>query len=416
MTESAVAGTVEEQSPAFPMARQCPIHPPAEYATLRAEKPATKVTLPTGQTAWLVTRFEEVKQLLVDPRLSSDRTKPGFPLMLPVPPGMLAQLNLSLISMDPPEHPAHRRMLIPEFTMKRMQVLRPLIQQIVDERVDVLLAADRPADLVAELSMPVPALVISELLGVPYHDRDFFQPLAMRIVGRGTSPQERAAAGKELAAYLHDLVTAKEKEPTDDMFGRLILKNREDPVMSHEDMTNLGRLLLIAGHVTTADMLSLGTLILLENPDQLALIREDPDLIGGAVEEALRYFGIADMSRAVLEDIEIGGVVMRKGEGVICLAVAANWDPAVYEHPERFDIRRRANHHFGFGHGAHQCIGHNLARLEMEIVFRTLFSRVPSLRLAVSVDEMPFKYDASLYGVYSVPVTWDDPVAGATGS
>src|SRR5713226_3041333 len=296
MTESTVVGTAEEQLPAFPMARQCPMHPPAEYATLRADRPVAKVTLPTGQTAWLVTRHEEVEQLLTDSRLSSDRTASGFPLMLPVPPGALKQLNLSLISMDPPEHPAHRRMLISEFTMKRMQVLRPRIQEIVDERVDALLAADRPADLVAELSMPVPSLVISELLGIPYPDREFFQPLAMRIVGRGNSPQVRAEAGKELATYLHDLV------------GRLIVKNREDALMSHEDMTNLARLMLIAGHVTTADMLSLGTMVLLENPDQLALIREDPALIGDAVEEALRYFGVADMSRAVLEDIEIGGV------------------------------------------------------------------------------------------------------------
>ncbi len=408
MTDSAVAAATNEvQPPAFPMARQCPMHPPAEYATLRAERPVAKVTLPTGQTAWLVTRYEEVKQLLTDSRLSSDRTAPGFPLMLPVPPGMLKQLNLSLISMDPPEHPAHRRMLITEFTLKRMQFLRPRIQEIVDERVDALLAADRPADLVAEVSMPVPSLVVSELLGVPYPDREFFQPLAMRIVGRGTSPEIRAAAGKELATYLADLVIAKEKDPTDDMLGRLILKNREDAVMTREDMTNLARLMLIAGHVTTADMLSLGTLVLLEHPDQLALIREDPELIGGAVEEALRYFGIADMSRAVLDDIEIGGVVMRKGDGVICLAVAANWDEEMYPNPERFDIRRSgANHHLSFGHGAHQCIGHNLARLEMEIVFKTLFSRVPTLRLAAPVEEMPFKYDASLYGVYSVPVTW----------
>jgi len=412
MTESAVAGTAEERALAFPMTRGCPMHPPAEYAQLRSDQPIARVTLPTGRTAWLVTRYDDVKRLLTDARLSSDRTAPGFPLMLPVPPEAMKQLNLSLISMDPPEHPMHRRMLISEFTLKRTQALRSRIQQIVDERVDALLAAGRPADLVAELSMPVPSLVISELLGIPYPDREFFQPLAMRIVGRGNSPQIRAQAGRELALYLHNLVLAKEKDPTDDMIGRLILKNRESPVMSHEDMTNLARLMLIAGHVTTADMLSLGILVLLENPGELELIRKNPDLTGDAVEEALRYFGVADMSRAVLADIEIGGVMMRKGDGVICAAVAANWDGDVYSNPERFDIRRGAKHHVAFGHGAHQCLGHNLARLEMEIVFRTLFSRIPSLRTAVPVDEMPFKYDASLYGVYQVPVTWDTDESG----
>ncbi|MPZ78873.1 MAG: cytochrome P450 [Actinophytocola sp.] len=407
MTDPTVADTTTEQSPAFPMSRECPMHPPAQYATLRAEQPVSQVTLPTGQTAWLVTRYEEVRALLTDSRTSSDRTRPGFPLTLPVPPGALKQLNLSLISMDPPEHPAHRRMLMPEFTVKRMQVLRQGIQEIVDQRVDALLAAGRPADLVTELSMPVPSLVISELLGIPYPDREFFQPISQRIVGRGNSPEVRAAAGQELVAYLGELVVAKEKDPTDDLLGRLIVKNRDEALMSREDIANLARLLLIAGHVTSADMISLGTLALLENPDQLALLREEPDLIGNAVDETLRYFGIADMSRAVVEDIEIGGVVMRKGDGVICVSVAANWDGEVYPHPERFDIRRGAKHHVAFGHGAHQCLGQHLAKLELEIVFRTLFSRVPTLRLAASVDELPFKYDASLYGVYSVPVTWD---------
>lgn len=394
---------------AFPMARQCPMQPPADYAMLRPERPVARIALPTGQSAWLVTGHEQVTQLLTDSRLSSDRTAPGFPLMLPVPPGALKQLNLSLISMDPPEHPLHRKMLISEFTMKRVQLMRPRIQQIVDDCVDDLLAAGRPADLVAELSMPVPSLVISELLGVPEADREFFQPLAMRIVSRGNTPQMRATAAQELATFLDELITAKEKEPTDDMLGRLILKNREDDaLMSHEDLTNLARLMLIAGHLTTADMLSLSIMLLLENPDQLALMRENPGLTGDAVEESLRYFGIADMSRAVLADIEIGGVVIRKGEGVICATVAANWDSEVYADPGKFNIRRGAKNHFGFGHGAHQCLGGNLAKLEMEIVFETLFARIPSLRLAVPVEEMSFKSDASLYGVYSVPVTWDD--------
>ncbi|MDT0305207.1 cytochrome P450 [Streptomonospora wellingtoniae] len=387
---------------ALPITRTCPYAPPDEHRRLRAEAPVSRVTLPTGATAWALTRHEDIRAMLVDPRFSSDRRKPGFPALIKGQ-RLDTAAPLSLVSMDPPQHGPARRAVVGEFTVKRMARLRPRVQEIVDERIDAMIAGPRPTDLVAALSLPVPSLVICELLGVPYADHVFFEDRSARLLSRTASQQERMSALGELRGYLADLIRAKEKKPADDLLSRQLATSED-----REELIGLATLLLLAGHETTANMISLGTMSLLERPDDVRAIVEDPAKAPAAVEELLRYFTIAEFvtSRVAVADVEIGGVLIREGEGVVTLANTADRDPEVFDRPDEIDIERGGRNHLAFGFGPHQCLGQNLARMELEIVFTTLFARMPGLRPAVARDELPFKDDASLYGIHEFPVTW----------
>ncbi|MGW6494023.1 cytochrome P450 [Nonomuraea angiospora] len=354
---------------------------------------------------------EEGRAVLADRRFSSDRRKDGFPLFN-VDAETLEQLRSQpplMVGMDGAEHAAARRPVIGEFTVKRLAELRPRIQAIVDRFVDDLLATgDRPVDLVQALSLPVPSLVISELLGVPYTDHDFFQSCTAVAVRRTSSPQDRRRALAELRAYIDDLITRKEAEPGDDLFSRQIARQRQEGTLDHAGLVSMAFLLLTAGHETTANMISLGVIGLLTHPEQLALITADPGRTPLAVEELLRYFAIADTvaARVATEDVRIGGVSVKAGEGVIVSGLSANWDPSAFKNPAELDVERGARHHLAFGFGPHQCLGQNLARMELQIVFDTLFRRIPTLRLAVPVEDLPFKTDAVIYGAYELPVIW----------
>ncbi|MCH6160871.1 cytochrome P450 [Streptomyces marispadix] len=393
----------------LPAERTCPFSPPAVYERMREEAPVSRVALPSGGTAWALTRHEDVRAMLADPRFSSDRTNPGFPVFSEGQQQLAARSRKTLISMDPPEHGPARRAVVGEFTVRRMEALRPRIQEIVDEHVEAMLDGPRPADLVKSLSLPVPSLVICELLGVPYEDHEFFQARSSLLLRRSEPIARREQARDELRDYLDELVTAKEQDPTDgDLLGRQILKQRETGRGDHVDLVSLAVLLLIAGHETTANMISLGTFALLEHPGERERLAQDPDAMPGAVEELLRYFSIVDLvtARVATEDVEIGGVLIRAGEGVLGLGNSANHDPGVYPRPHELDIGRGDRHHVAFGYGAHQCLGQNLARMELQMVFATLFRRIPGLRLAVPAGELPFKDDSNIYGLYELPVTW----------
>jgi cytochrome P450 len=228
------------------------------------------------------------------------------------------------------------------------------------------------------------------------------------MIKRTTPVEERLQCVADVRGYLSDLIKTKEAAPTDDLLGRQISKQREDGTEDHEELVALAFLLLLAGHETTANMISLGTLTLIDKPETRAAIVEDPSRTPGAIEELLRYFTIVETatSRVATADIEVGGTLIRKGEGVVAIGSTANRDPSAFPNPDELDIERGARHHVAFGFGPHQCLGQNLARAELQIVFDTLFKRIPDLKLAAPISELPFKDDANIYGLYALPVTW----------
>jgi cytochrome P450 len=387
----------------IPVPRRCPFAPPPEYQQLREQAPVARLTMASGRTAWVLTRHADIRAVLADPRFSSDRSHPGFPA--PKQGQELASgFKFSLISMDPPEHGPARRGVAGEFTARRMQALQPQVQQLVDTHLDEMLAGPRPADLVQALALPVPSLVICGLLGVPYADHEFFQARSAVLL-RGRIPvNDRIQAGVDLLTYLDELVTRREQDPTDDLIGRQL----KTGTIEHGELVSLALLLLIAGHETTANMISLSALALIENPAAAQAIRDDPARTPGAVEELLRYFTITDLTlfRVALADIEVGGQLIRAGEPVISLILAGNHDPEAFADPGRLDIGRDARPHLAFGFGPHQCLGQNLARMELQVVMDTLLRRVPDLKLAVPVEDLQFKDDAFIYGAHELPVTW----------
>ncbi|MET8846352.1 cytochrome P450 [Amycolatopsis sp. NPDC004625] len=400
--------TSTTEIPEFPMPRAagCPFDPPPAARALQEEAPLARVRLWDGSTPWLVTRYADQRALLADPRVSADITRPGYPSPAPLPKG---GTGISFILMDNPEHARLRKMVTAPFTIRRVAAMRPAVQKIVDDLIDALLAGPNPVDLVEAFALPVPSLVICELLGVPYADHDFFQENSKVIIRRDAKPEERAAGHQALVGYLDRLMGEKLAAPADDLLSGLAARVHAGE-LSRTEAAQMGVLLLIAGHETTANMIALGTLALLEHPDQLALLREsdDPALVASAVEELLRYLNITHNGRRrlALEDIEIAGETIRAGEGMIMANDVANRDPEVFPDGDRLDLTRDSHRHVAFGFGVHQCLGQPLARLELQVVYRTLYRRIPTLALATDVGRIPFKHDGSVYGVYELPVTW----------
>ncbi|MEV8636016.1 cytochrome P450 [Streptosporangium sp. NPDC051023] len=396
-----------DRLPSYPMRRTCPFAPAPGYRKLREHPEISQVRMPTGLPAWAVTRYGDVRSMLSDPRFSSNMRDPGFPLLAEHMRPTDA-FDTSLIGMDAPEHTAARRAVAGEFTVRRAKTLRPRIQRIVDDHLDRMLAGPKPADLVEALAFPVPLLVICELLGVPNADRDLFQRCSSLLMD-GDSPEQAGAALGELLSYLDRLVTEKEREPGDDLLGRQIRRRGQPGVADHKGLVELAFMLLMAGHEAPANIIALGTVALLEHPDQLAPILADAAGIPNAVEELIRYFTIAEVatSRVATDDVGLGDVTIRAGEGVLGLISGANRDPEVFDDPDELLLDRAgARNHLGFGFGSHQCLGQNLARLELQTVFEALFLRVPGLRLAVPFGELRFKDDSINYGLHALPVTW----------
>jgi cytochrome P450 len=398
----------DAQVPEYPTARsgECPFAPPAE---LLEHKPVAPARIWDGSTPWLVTSHAAQRTILSDPRVSVDEKRPGFPFPTPAMAETVDHRPLTIFNADGADHTRIRRMMTSPFTRNRMEKLRPAIQQFTDELIDRMLAGPNPTDLVTALSLPLPSLMICELLGVPYADHEFFQRHATVAVKREATAEESLAGMHALGGYLGKLIAGKMEEPANDVLSDFAARVTAGE-LTLPDATLLCMVLLIAGHETSANMITLGTAALLENPDQLALLQttQDPQVVANAVEELLRYLTIPHLGqrRIASEDIEIDGVTIHAGDGIVVPLPAGNWDPAAFPAPERLDLTREARHHHAFGWGVHQCIGQQLARIELQVVYGTLYRRVPTLRLAVSRDELEFKGDSLAYGVYELPVTW----------
>ncbi|WP_320065573.1 cytochrome P450 [Micromonospora sp. RTGN7] len=402
-------------SPEF-LERDDAFTPPAALMALAEQSPVVRATLPGGDPFWLVSGYEEARAVLVDPRFSADRFQ-YHPRFKELPEQLREQLRDdkaragSFINMDPPEHNRYRKLLTGQFTLRRMRQLTTRIEEIVTERLDAMLAKGNTADLVTEFAIPVPTLVMCELLGVRYEDREEFQRSTAALLQMNVPVKEALANLQAQRAFMQRLIADKRENPTDDMISGLIHHAGADPALTEDELINIANLLLVAGHETTANMLGLGTFVLLRRPDQLAALRDNPSRIDDAVEELLRYLSIVHVGifRFAKEDLELGGDHLPVGSTVVISLVAANRDKQHWPDPDVLDVTRVRNPHLAFGHGVHQCLGQQLARVEMRVGYSELLRRLPNLRLAVPPEEVPLRTDMITYGVHALPVVWDAP-------
>ncbi|WAU83429.1 cytochrome P450 [Streptomyces sp. Qhu-G9] len=378
------------------------------YAELRAAGPVHRVLDPDGEEVWLVVGHDACRSAFTDPRLSRDWRKSGNMAQIVNTEQDQPALAHMLMS-DPPDHTRLRRLVAKEFTPRRIEALAPRVQQIADESLDAMLAAeDRRADLVASFAFPLPMTVICELLGVPALDRAAFRGWSNEMVAR-TSPEAEARAYQEMPAYLAELIAAKRARPAEDLLSAMIhTVDDGGDRLSPSELIGMSVLLLIAGHETTVNLIGNGVRALFAHPDQLAALRADAGLLDGAIEEMLRYDGPVEActDRLALADVEMGGVTIPAGSTVLIAMADADRDPERFRNPDRFDIRRDARGHIAFGHGLHYCLGAPLARLEGRIAIRTLLQRCPDLAPDAGEAELTWMPGMLIRGVRELPVRW----------
>jgi cytochrome P450 len=391
----------------FPMRRGCPFAPPEEYAELRAEDPVARVTLPTGRPAWVLTRYDDVRTLLSDPRVSADIRRPSFPALGKGEQEAGARLR-PFIRTDPPEHTRYRRMLLPQFTARKARAMRPAVQSIVDGIVADLLAAPQPADFVALYANAVSTSVICELLGIPTENLEFFRDVTRVSGARTSTAEEVAEALNGLFALLSDLIAQRQQSPGEDLLSKLVTDYLLTGELTMPELLSTAGITINAGRETTTSMIALSTLLLLRRPDLMDQLRADPSLMPSAVEELLRVLSVADSIplRVAAEEISLPGRTIPADDGVIGLLAGANHDPSRFPDPQAVDFRRPDNQHLAFGYGAHLCLGQHLARLELEVALQAVIHRIPALRLAVPFEEVVLKHDSATFGVEQMLVAW----------
>lgn len=395
--------------PNFPFARTAGqlMMPPLRPADGTPTWPrVSRVMLPTGQTALLVTGLEDVRQVLRSPAFSADVSRPGFPLLRQLQDPPRAGFFLR---MDPPEHTLYRRLLTPEFMIRNMRRLEPLIRETVVDALARMRQAGPPADLVAHVALPVPSMVICHLLGVPYDDHEFFQRRSRILVDRTSTGPAIRAASQDLREYLAALIAVKRRGTAhDDLIGRLAVEQVETGQITADALLGMSLLLLVAGHETTANMIGLATLALLRHPDQTRQLRGHPELMDDAVEELLRYLTVirTGLPRLAVADTVVGGQPIRAGEGVIAMLAGANHDASVFPDPDRLDLARGSHQHVAFGFGVHQCIGQPLARAELRVALTELLAAFPTLALAEEPSDVDVRDEGIIYGLHRLQVTW----------
>ncbi|AEV71774.1 cytochrome P450 [Mycolicibacterium rhodesiae NBB3] len=389
--------------PVIPLPRdaRCPLHPPAEFDAWRDA--GLQQAMWHGQLFWVVNRYSDIRASLTDPRVSAGFS--SFEQQIQDN----ADIPLVFARMDDPEHNRLRRMMTSDFTARRVTEMRPHIQELVDGFLQTMVEKGAPADLVRDLALPVPSMVICRLLGVPYADHEFFEVNSAKSLDMSIPEEDRVAGSAVVYEYISELLRRKHNEPGDDLITRLAARVEEGE-MSHATAAMTGFIMLQAGHETTASMIALGALTLIQHPEAFQRLSntEDPAVIANAVDELMRYLSVVHslVERTALEDMTIGGQQVRAGDRLLMNIPAGNWDPEYAENPDVFDIDRNTRGHLGFGYGVHQCIGLNLARAELQIALSSLARRMPDLRLAVTPAQLEFKSDHAIYGIRELPVTW----------
>lgn len=387
----------------YPFDRAVPTEIPPQYERLRETEPVARITMPTGDPGFLVTRYEDVRFVLSDPRFSVRQNLPGAPRLTDM-------AFESVMTTDPPDHTRLRRLLSREFTARRVERLRPRLQEITDQLLDTMEEKGRPADIVESLAVPLPITLICELLGVPMVDVARFRSWADTMVSlTGHSLEEWSLARDSLQDYLDELVVAKREEPGPDLLSSLVATSGVDDMLTEHDVRSLALILLLAGYEPASNQLGSSVLTLLRFPDRLAELRADPSLLPSAVEELMRYAPAGDgaLFRITLDEVEIGGTVIPAGSAVLASTQAANWDPRRFDDPTGLRLDRPDNQHTALGHGIHFCLGAALARVELQVAIGTLLRRFPDLALATPVAELRWSSPGSMLSGFSeIPVTW----------
>lgn len=396
--------TASAPLPQFPATRENALHPPAVYAQLTADRPVARSRYLDGRPVWVVTSYECARAALADERFSADSTRPGFPML---GPSAAAPQVRTFTRMDPPEHHELRKMVQGEFTTHRVEDMRLRVRELTHQLIDQMLERGRPADFIREVALPLPSLIICDLLGVPYEDHDFFEQASRK--GVSNDPEEVREGMAVLMPYLGDLVSRQQAAPQDNLLGRLVTLSAQTGRLTHDQITRIARQVLTAGHETTANNLGLFVLSMLLEPELRPVALRDADSRRVAVEELLRFHSTVQIGvpRVATEDVELGGETIAAGDGVIVCVSAANRDRLRFgEDADRIDPTRDARAHVAFGFGIHQCLGQNLARVELQEAIDVIFDRLPDLRLAVPFEQLEFKTDRIVYGLIGLPVEW----------
>ncbi len=385
--------------------------PYGTYAELRTARPVCRVEVGGGLYGWLVTGYADVKAVLGDPRMSKDPGRApqrwreagrGRPLE------DRSGLGSHLLTTDPPDHTRLRRLVSPFFTHRRVEKLRPRVTEIAESLIDRF-AADGTVELIANFAIPLPIAVICEILGIPESHRGDFRKWSVDVISPGaTRADARPNALRSLTEYFSTLIAIKRAEPADDLVSALVSARDDRGGLTEQELLSMIFLLVIAGFETTVNFIGNGVAALLNAPDQLALLRDRPDLLHSAAEEILRYDGAVEIAtwRFPREPVEIGGVVIPAGEPILAVLGSADRDPDRFDAPDHLDIRRTDNPHLGFGHGSHYCLGAPLARLEGHVALEALLRRFPDLAPAVPPRELRLRRTLTVRGLHELPVTF----------